>query len=227
MQLTENTLQILKNFASINPNIVINAGTTLRTISEARNVLASAESDVEFPVTLGIYDLGEFLSVASLVNDPDFEFNSDHILISDGTGRTRIVYHCASLDILTSPKKEIIMPEADVMFDLDRDTLNRVKRAASVLGHSEISVSKKSGESIITMSVIDSSDKTSNVYNIDIADSPSMTVHFNFVFNISNLKMVEGDYTVRISSKLISHFVNKDMPVQYWVSLEKTSTFGG
>jgi hypothetical protein len=44
---------------------------------------------------------------------------------------------------------------------------------------------------------------------------------------IGNLKMLPGDYTVSISSKLISHFKNTNLPVEYWIALEKTSTFSG
>ena len=38
MQLNENTLTVLKNFAGINPNIVIESGNVLKTITEAKNV---------------------------------------------------------------------------------------------------------------------------------------------------------------------------------------------
>jgi hypothetical protein len=38
--------------------------------------------------------------------------------------------------------------------------------------------------------------------------------------------MIPGDYEVGISSKLISHFVNKELGIEYWIALEKTSTYG-
>ena len=224
MQLTDTTLQVLKNYATINPNIVINEGSTLRTVSEAMNVLSSTEIDMTFPTTFGIYDLSEFLSVVSLVNSPDLVFHDDHVMIIDGSGRSRIRYYYSSIDILTSPKKEIIMPESEVKFFLDRDTLSKIKRAASVLGHTQMSLSS-SASGVLCLSVIDSSDETSNVFSIDVDGTFERT--FNFVFNISNLKMIEGDYDVSISSKLISHFANREIPVQYWVSLEKSSTYGG
>ena len=225
MRLTDTTTQVLKNYATINPNIVINKGSTLRTVSEALNVLASTEIDMAFPETFGIYDLGEFLNVVSLVNSPDLVFNDDHVMIVDGSGRSRIKYYYSSIDILTSPKKEIIMPESEVKFTLDRDTLSKIKRAASVLGHTQMSLSTTSS-GVLCLSVIDSSDETSNVFPMDV-DGSYKDKTFNFVFNISNLKMIEGDYDVSISSKLISHFANREIPVQYWVSLEKTSTYGG
>ena len=45
--------------------------------------------------------------------------------------------------------------------------------------------------------------------------------------SIANLKMIPGDYAVEMSSKFISRFTHKEMNVQYWIALEKTSTFGG
>lgn len=223
MELTAKTLDVLKNYASINSNIVIEKGAVVKTVSEAKNVLSSATLDTEFPRGFGIYDLNEFLSTLSLLDSPRITFDESYALISDGSGRSRIKYHYTNPDILTSPKKDIIMPECEVKFTLDRDTLSRVKRAASVLGHTEMSVANQDG--VLVLSVIDNNDKTSNAFSIDV-DGTFGDEAFNFVFNISNLKMVEGDYDVGISSKLISHFVNKESGIEYWVALEKTSTYG-
>jgi len=115
------------------------------------------------------------------------------------------------------------MPDPDVKFTLDRNTLSKIKRASSVLGHTELSVSGSSG--VVCLSVIDSKDATSNVFSIDV-DGTYGNENFNFIFNISNLKMVDGDYEVGISSKLISHFVNVETATEYWVALEKSSTYG-
>jgi hypothetical protein len=223
MELNDKTLAVLKNYATINPNVVINEGNVLKTISEAKNVLSSAELDDAFPKTFGIYDLNEFLNVLSLVDSPNLKFEDNYVLVSDGSGRTRIKYFYSDIDMLTVPSKDIIMPEAEVSFSFDRETLSRVKRAASVLGHTELSVSVINN--VLSLSVVDQNDKTSNVFSIDV-DGTYKNENFNYVFNISNLKMIDDDYRVDISSKLISHFVNEQSGIQYWVALEKTSTYG-
>mgnify|MGYP000049750968 FL=1 len=223
MELNDKTLAVLKNYATINPNVVINEGNVLKTISEAKNVLSSAELDDTFPKTFGIYDLNEFLNVLSLVDSPNLKFEDNYVLVSDGSGRTRIKYFYSDIDMLTVPSKDIIMPEAEVSFSFDRETLSRVKRAASVLGHTELSVSVINN--VLSLSVVDQNDKTSNVFSIDV-DGTYKNENFNYVFNISNLKMIDDDYRVDISSKLISHFVNEQSGIQYWVALEKTSTYG-
>lgn len=223
MELNDNIIQTLKNFASINQNILIKEGNEIRTIAEARNILAKATLDIEFPGDFGIYDLNEFINVLSLVDTPRLSFNDEYVTVSDSTGRSKIKYFFSASDTLTSPQKDITMPEPDVSFTLDNDTLNKIRRAASALGHTDVSITGK--DNVITLSVLESSNTTSNSFSIDVDGEYSID-NFKFILNISNLKIISGDYDVKISSKLISHFINKTNNVQYWIALEKTSTFG-
>lgn len=87
MELSNFTMQVLKNFASVNSNVVINPGNTIMTMAEAKNVLASATVVEDFPKKVGIYDLQEFLNVLSLVDSPRVTFEDDHATIGDSTGR--------------------------------------------------------------------------------------------------------------------------------------------
>ena len=152
MELSENTLSVLKNFSGINQNILIREGTTIKTISEARNVLASAEVTESFSKDFGIYDLNEFISVLGLVDAPNLQFDEGHVRISDSSGRSRVKYFFSAEETLTTPQKDIKMPEAEVSFTLDNDTLNKVKRAASALGHGEVSITPSDG--VINLSVV-------------------------------------------------------------------------
>ena len=224
MELNESTISVLKNYASINPNIVIEQGNKLKTMTEARNVMSSATLDNEFPQGFGIYDLNEFLGVISLVDEPTLSFEQDYVVVSDSTCSSRIKYFFSDPEMLTTPKKDVVMPSSEVTFTLDNDTLNRIKRAASTHGHTELSITGKSNK--LSMSVVDSQNATSNNFSVDL-DGEFSAEEFNFIINISNLKMVPGDYDVSISSKLISHFVNKESGIQYWIALEKTSTYIG
>lgn len=223
MMITEATMQVLKNFATINPNIVIEEGNMLQTISEAKNVVSKSIVDVEFPKTFGIFDLNEFLAVLNLIDKPELKFTDNYVTVCDSVGRTNIKYYYSDLDVLTRPTSKVIAPEGDVKFTLDRETLSKVRRAAGVLGHNEVSVSCI--DNTVCLTVSDKSDSTSNAYSIAV-DGTYNEEQFNFVFNINNLKMIEGDYDVSISQKLISHFVNRSSKIEYWVALEKTSTYG-
>ena len=62
MKLSEHTTSVLKNFASINQNLVIKEGKTISTMSAMKNIVAKAEVDEDFPREIGIekyidYDL--------------------------------------------------------------------------------------------------------------------------------------------------------------------------
>ena len=223
MELNETTLEVLKNFASINPNLVVTAGNEIKTITEAKNVLASATVDIAFPQTFGVYNLPEFLSVLSLVDKPNLKFEENFVIISDSTGRSKVKYFFSDIEMLTCPSKSITMPEADVKFTLDSSTLSRLKRAASALDNNKFAFTPKDGALEVT--VADPANATSNTFSITI-DGEYKEANFSFAFDINNIKIIDGDYDVAISSKLISHFVNKSNGVQYWIALEKSSTFG-
>ena len=224
MELSENTLNVLKNYSGINPNMMIRSGNTIKTISEARTVLSTAVVDANFPKDFGIYDLNEFMGVLSLVDTPRLKFEDEYVVVNDSTGRSKVKYFYSSEDTLTTPQKDITMPETNVKFVLTNDTLNRLKKAASTLGHSEISISGKDG--VLSLSVVDSQNMTSNAFSIDIDGEFDNDATFNFILSTNNLKILPGDYTVEISKKLISQFSHTSLDVKYWIALEKTSTFG-
>ena len=224
MELSDRSLQVLKNFSGINQNIIIRSGNPLRTVAEARNVLATATVEESFPKDFGIYDLNEFIGVLGLVDTPRLKFEDDYVLVGDSTGRSKVKYFFSSEDTLTAPSKDVTMPNPEVSFLLTNDTLNKLKRAASTLGHDQVSITNKNG--ILSLSVVDSENSTSNTFSIDIDGEFKSDTQFNVIINISNLKILPGDYDVQLSSKLITQFKNREVNVTYWIALEKSSIFG-
>ena len=228
MKLTEYTTQVLKNYSGINSNIVFHTGNVVSTISEARNILSTATIDMEFPSDFGIYDLNEFLGVLSLVDEPQIKIEEKYAVVGDATGRSKIKYFFTDTDMLTAPnpsmlEKATAMNDFEVSFTLDQDTLNKIKRAASALGHTSVSVTASSGS--IALTVFDPENTTSNTFTIELAGTYE-SEDFNFILNIQNLKILPGDYTVGLSSKLMSRFTHTEKNVDYWIALEKTSTYG-
>ena len=101
MKLSDNTLNILKNFAGINNSILVKQGNKLRTISMAKNILAEADISEEFPRDFAIYDLNQFLNGLSLHQDPDLDFNQDSYL-SIKEGKRRVKYFFADPNVIFS-----------------------------------------------------------------------------------------------------------------------------
>ena len=122
MKLNQHTIDTLKNFAGINTNILIKEGDELSTISTMRNIFAKAKVSDSFTNQFGIYDLNEFIGVTGLVNSPSLHFNDDFVMISDESGRSSVKYFYSAAETLTTPTKDVSMPEPDVKFTLDNST---------------------------------------------------------------------------------------------------------
>jgi hypothetical protein len=227
MKLSNDTLGVLKNFSAINSNLVIQPGNKIKTISEAKNILATASVKEAFEVGFGIYDLNEFLGVVGMFDDPELSVNDDQSSATIKQDRRSVKYFFSDPSILTSPAKDIQLPSVDVTFSLSQDDMNALRKASSALGLTDVVVVGEEGGTNAVIKVTDERDTTANSFSLDLTDVTRPEEAFKVVFNIGNFKFVNGDYHVEISSKLISHFKNTTTPVEYWVALEKTSKFGG
>ena len=203
---------------------MIRSGNNIKTMSVTRNMIATADVSEQFTKDFGIYDLNEFIGVLGLVDTPNLTFEDDFVIVQDSTGRSKIKYFYSAEETLTTATKDVKMPEADCKFTLDNSTLNKLKKAAATLGHKEVSIQAKDG--VLSLSIVEKQNATSNTFSIDIDGEFKQDAVFNFIIDIANLKILPGDYDVEISSKLITQFKNKELPLTYWIALEKSSTYG-
>ena len=101
MKISEQTIEILKNFATVNPSIAFKAGNKIRTVSEQKNILAQATVAEDFPKDFAIYELNQFLGLASLFENGEFDFGDNNVTLSEGKTKSRYTYTDASM--VTSP----------------------------------------------------------------------------------------------------------------------------
>ena len=205
MKLSDNTLTVLKNFASINNSILVKQGTQLRTMSVAKNILAEAEIEEDFPRDVAVYDLNQFLNGLSLHQDPDLDFeNNSYITIREGRRRVKYFYADPAV-IISPPDKQITLPTEDVNFQLESASLEKLLKAAAVYQLPDLSVIGKDNE--IRLVVRDKKNDTSNEYSIIVGETDK---DFTFNFKVENIKIIPGAYDVSISSKLLSEFTNSN-----------------
>ena len=211
MKLSEQTVNILRNFSTINQNILVKEGSQLRTMSTMKNILGEATVTEAFPRDFGIYDLNEFLGVLTLVKDAELKFESDSYLTVNG-GRTKIKYFYSDPSILTTPPESFNPPECDVSFKVEQTILANVLKASAVMQLPDVVF--KDGSIIAT----DLKNSTSNNFTEDLGTNGE----FEFHFKADNLKMIPGDYTVNAStSAQVSNWVGN--VASYWIALEQTS----
>ena len=221
MKLSESTVNLLKNFSSINQSILFKEGNKLRTISVMKNILVEANVAEEFPRDFGIYDLNQFLNGLSLHANAELNFdNQEYVLIKEGRMRSKYFFADPSV-IVAPPEKEITLPSEDVSFELTSQQLEKLKKAASVYQLPDISVIGENG--VIKLVARDKKNDTSNDFSIVVGETDT---EFVFNFKEENLKIVPGNYDVVVSEKLLSRFQNQNIDVTYYIALEPDSTFG-
>jgi len=225
MKLSNETLSVLKNFGAINQGIMFKKGKTLKTVSSHKNILAEVNISEEIPADFGVYDLNNFLSVVSLhKEDPSFEFDPHHVIICGNKGRSKIKYRfCDPTMIVLPPEKQLTMPEADISFELASEDFEWIMRAANVLSSPHIAVDSD-GVKIILVT-LDLQNDSAHTESLEMGDNTTGS-KYRMIFRTENLsKILPGAYEVKISSKGISHFKNKNLPLQYWISTEMGSKF--
>ena len=221
MKLSDNTLTVLKNFASINNSILMKKGTHLRTISVAKNILAEADIAEEFPRDVAVYDLNQFLNGLSLHQDPDLDFKEEsYLTIREGRRKVKYFYADPAV-IISPPDKEITLPTEDVHFQLESTSLEKLLKAAAIYQLPDLSLIGQNNE--IRLVVRDKKNDTSNEYSIIVGETDK---EFVFNFKVENIKIIPGAYDVVVSSKLLSKFTNSNYNLTYYIALEPDSTFG-
>jgi len=222
MKLSSNTISVLKNYASINQNLVIKEGKEITTMSAMKNIVARAEVEEEFPQEVAIYDLNEFLSALSLFKSPNLEFQDTYVNITEENNpKTSLKYFYSDPSVVTTPSKMITMPSNEVTFTLESATLSNITKAAAVIGSADLVLENSSGTPSLT--VKDKKNDTANSYSMGVETKGEG--NFSFFFKVENLKLIDGKYNVEVSSKNISHMKNESTPIEYWIALEPESNY--
>ena len=221
MKLNQNTIETLKNFGGINTNILIKQGDELSTISTMRNIFARAKVSDSFTNQFGIYDLNEFLSAVSGFSKPELTLKDKYLTISSEGSKSKVKYYYSDPSVIVSPQKEVNMPDADVTFSLTESNYKELLKMAAILKSPDLALIGTKGGDIV-LKVCDKKNDTSNTF--DITEGQGATADYTFYFKVENMKMLDGDYDVSVSSKSISHFKNKKLPIEYWIALEPDST---
>ena len=224
MKLSEHTISVLKNFASINQNLVIREGSELQTMSAMKNIVARSGVEENFPKEVAIYDLSEFLAALSLFSSPILEFDDQYVTIKEESNPSNsLKYFYSDPSLVQSPSKTITMPSEDVTFELSSGDLSKMKKASAVIGAPDMVLENTNEPFKSILNAIDKKNDTANNYSLDI--STNGDGQFKFYFKVENLKLMDGSYDVSVSSRNISNFKSKNSDVEYWIALEPESTY--
>lgn len=218
MKLSKETLNLIKNYAAINGNLLLKPGKKLATIHLQNKVFSHATIAEDFPSQFPIYDVNEFLSVMSLFDNPDLEFTDKYLTLKEGNSSLK--FFAASIDNMKlPPDKEVNFTDIVAEFDLSAAMLTTIPRTAGVLKVDAISLVGDGTNLSVVIS--DKKNATSNSYSTVIGTT---TAVFNVGLAVENIKMLPGNYKVSIAKKGLK-FQMENSDLVYYVAIELNSTF--
>lgn len=215
MKLSENTLAVLKNFASINSGVVLRSGQTQKTISPEKSILVEATLEDNIPSNFGIYDLNQFLGNVTTLKNPELTFGSNSVTLDDGELSLNYL-SCSPNLIISPPDKELVLKQVDCKFALTNSVLQKLVKIAQMNNLPNLTVIGKDGE--LRLKIHERSNDTSNEGSIKIGDYAGSD--FSATFKTENLKLLPDDYNVELQNGAFAKFVNVSGNLKYFIALE-------
>ncbi len=229
VKLSKATIDLLRNFSTINKSILIEPGKFLETISVNKNIIAMTQIKEFIPEQMAIYDLPLFLGALSLFKTPYLYFpDKKKVVVYDEEtqGKTTFYYSDPGI-IVTPPEFNGDLPDKEIHFDLPMRDIQQLMQAAKVYGVEDLCVQGFEGQ--YSVLVKDKKNDTSNVFSLPLKkvtfERPSEVTderrNFCYCFKVENLKLLDGSYHVTISKKNIAAFISlTHNDLSYYIALE-------
>jgi hypothetical protein len=224
MKLSDDTINVLKNFSGINQSLQFRAGNTLKTISPLRTIFVEATVSETFSKEFALYDLNKLLAKVSLYKGAELSFDDDKIIIAtENKKKSDYIKYCSPKVIVVPPEKSISLGVADCSFSLSQEDIDWMKKSAGISGSPNF-VFESDGETVHFIAT-DVKDDSSDQSKIEIGAGNGSKFHV--VMKVENFKLMDGSYEVSIAKKGLACFKHTSVAINYFIAIEAaSSTFG-
>tara|TARA_E500000331_G_scaffold21961_1_gene19209 strand:+ start:500 stop:1243 length:744 start_codon:yes stop_codon:yes gene_type:complete len=237
VQLSKGTIDLLRNFSTINKSILIDPGKQVQTMSVNKNIIAMGAIKETIPEQMAIYDLPLFLGALSLFKKPWLHFpDNKKVVIYDEETKGKTVFYYSDPEIIVKPPEfNPSLPLVEIMFDLPQTDTQQLLQAAKVYGVEDLCINGYAQE--YSICVRDKKNNTSNVFSLPLKKvvfdqspreegGPNYKLtperqEFCYCFKVENLKLLDATYHVTISAKNIANFNSlSHSELNYFIALE-------
>ncbi len=215
MKLSNETLEVLKNFASNNPSIILYPGSVIRSRAPDKSWFAEATVPDTFEKKVVLYNFSGFLGVLSLFGkeQPELRFGDTHVEISDGKQKVDYTIGAENESLIAAaPDKTPPFPAPEFEFDLQIDVLSKALKGITVLGLTELAISVE-GEKVYLKGV-DRKNKAKNLYSAFVAEAPGVADRVSYVLKDA-LIMLPRNYKVGMH-KAVTRWSGENLV--YWTA---------
>lgn len=199
--LNDTTVEILKNFASINQQVVFKEGRAQRACNDTRNFIADVELPEALPKECALYELNRLLGIIDVCKTdtlPTIAFGSSSLVVEHAHGSVTIPY--AHNDVVAAPPAvQFHMTKPIASFDLPYELWSRIKKTAAVLQTSSLHIIvDKTGE--LVLKLVNEKDKGGDAMGSASYRMPNTVVQESventWAVKFDALELLQGNYTV-------------------------------
>src|SRR5690606_21713633 len=152
----------------------------------------------EIPQDFAVHDLPKFLSMFSILNDPEITFEDSYIIFKSGKKKAKFRYVAPRMIERdeTFFDREIRLPSIDFSCEIDKQTLKSITEAAAMFEAPQIAL-QSDGKNVL-MTTYNVKDPKSDKMEIEISESDHK---FNLIMDLSVLQFLKRDYQVNVCLK--------------------------
>ena len=217
MILSDRTISYLQNFAKLNTSVLLRPGKAQSTWTSDMNVVMRVETDEEFPVEFGIYNLSKFLVCLKTMDKPALQFHREYVTLKDASMSMRF-YGCQPSLLNVPPNKELSIENSDVTFNITQTIFKKMLSLASINELTTFSVVGRDGKLLIV--ALEKGNSESNEIVAEIQDWDGNDFEVMFKLLDLNQKVEIDDYLVKIKLGKFAQFISTTKPVVYSVVLK-------
>lgn len=220
LKLSRGTIEALTNLSTVNNSIRLDAGNVVVSMSPGRDVIARVGIPDELPESVPIYEgLKELLALLKLFDDPEIRFRGTNLVVRQG--RNSQTFRYAAPDLFgTDNNASVRVPNGDPAdreieyvydFQLTTDEMDKIKKAAAITGAPHFVVRTKGDTNQLEAVCTDKDNPDStNEYSVELGSTSDIR-DTQVAFLIANMKMIPGDYEVRVRVSS-----EKGTPISHW-----------
>lgn len=220
---TEEEMQVLKSFASINDNMIIYPDKFVSIGTEQSLVgIYRFEKPYDYEA-FGIFDLNQFLSLIGLFKGYQLSLSKDNKSVKVISDTKEVKYNLTPNEMIKQKDTDKLVKNFKALdkqldFILTSEELSTLKKINSVLKPERIYLESVEESDLVKLTATDRLQESTNPYITSIKN-PKVNGLYKTVmyFNMQEMKLLEGEYHVQVSTKGISRWINQPFGVVYYI----------
>jgi len=201
-QFTSKETEVLKNFAGINPSMIVESK-GFKVINNSKSVIGFYNFEKEYDfVAFGLYETNEFLTIVSALGTPDIEVSEKFLSIVNG--KDKVKYFTTAQNLL--PKvpnvgKKFEDLECELEFNIPADKLNLLLKMAGILKSKYLFF--ETDKKKIRITAGDELESSGNNFEVLLEEGiTSNNLKEPVKITLADFKIIPSEYQVKLSTKI-------------------------